>query len=404
MIGGAVTGPDRRPLRFGIMCTGLTFPAWQARCIQQLLAKNGIEPVLLIIDETPQPRSSMRQSINRLLTRKMFLWRFYERAVLNRTLRSSRPVDLTAELSSVPTFRCQVEQVGNYTQRFFHEDLRTIREYDLDFVLRFAFNIIRGEILSIARYGVWSFHHGDPDKYRGTPPGFWEIYKGDPLTGAMLQRLTDRLDAGIVLHRGYFKTIPFSYPQNVDGSFFGSADWPARVCAEIQNGKATYFSAVPCSTKAPIYHEPNDLQMLHFGWVLAKAWLRNQMRSLLRHQQWNVGVIDTPIEEVVGLDKGCYGQVAPRKVSWVNEIPGRFLADPFAIGGHRDFPDSMTLLVEEFDWSRRKGQISMIESKDGRIFSDPHLAIRAPYICLIPSCSSSMGRPTVSQSRMRRDT
>jgi len=43
-------------------------------------------------------------------------------------------------------------------------------------------------------FGVWSWHHGDEDKYRGGPPAFWEIVNADPVTGALLQRLTERLD------------------------------------------------------------------------------------------------------------------------------------------------------------------------------------------------------------------
>jgi len=86
--------------------------------------------------------------------------------------------------------------------RYFNaEDVATINKKDLDFILRFGFNIIRGEILNAARYGVWSFHHDDERKYRGSPPGFWELYYRDPVTGSILQRLTDRLDGGIVLKR-----------------------------------------------------------------------------------------------------------------------------------------------------------------------------------------------------------
>jgi len=38
--------------------------------------------------------------------------------------------------------------------RFSPTDLEVIREYNLDVVLRFGFNIIRGEILKVPRYGI----------------------------------------------------------------------------------------------------------------------------------------------------------------------------------------------------------------------------------------------------------
>ena len=44
----------------------------------------------------------------------------------------------------------------------------------------------------------------------------------------VLQRLTDRLDGGIVLAKGWFRTIDHSYVRNRDQAYFGSAGWPAR--------------------------------------------------------------------------------------------------------------------------------------------------------------------------------
>jgi hypothetical protein len=365
-----------RPLRFGIMCSGRTFPAWQAQCIEQLLAQKGIEPALLIIDDNPPSRPPVGQRAVRLLRGKTLLWRLYERAVLNRALRSTNPVDLSPTLAGLPVIRCRVERIGKYSQRFCRSDIVKIQDHKLDFILRFAFNIIRGEILTVPRYGIWSFHHGDPDKYRGTPPGFWEIYKGDPVTGVVLQRLTDRLDAGVILHRGYFKTIAYSYPQSLDAAFVGSTDWPSRVCRDIQNGKASYLDAVPCSSEAPIYRDPNSLQMLRFGWLSAKAWVQNQINSLVRFQQWNVGIIEAPVHEVLNLHKGRQSGVAPQTVHWLPEVPGRFLADPFALAQYEDRKDGLTILVEEYDWSQERGHISVIESRDGRTFGPPCPAIK----------------------------
>src|SRR5439155_18825247 len=134
---------------------------------------------------------------------KTLLWRIYQRAVLNRRSLATGAVDLSAELANVPIIRVRPLQSGRFVQRFSPEDVAEIRSHDLDFVMRFAFNILRGDVLECARYGVWSFHHGDPDNYRGVPPGFWEIYSRDPVTGTVLQRLTERLDSGIILHKGY---------------------------------------------------------------------------------------------------------------------------------------------------------------------------------------------------------
>jgi hypothetical protein len=43
-------------LRFGIMCSGLTLPAWQAACIRSLIASGLAAPALLIVEDDPPGR------------------------------------------------------------------------------------------------------------------------------------------------------------------------------------------------------------------------------------------------------------------------------------------------------------------------------------------------------------
>jgi len=73
-------------------------------------------------------------------------------------------------------------------------------------LLRFGFYILRGEILTAAKHGVWSYHHGDSDEYRGGPSGFWEMYERNPLSGVILQVLTDKVDVDRVIYRSYGAT------------------------------------------------------------------------------------------------------------------------------------------------------------------------------------------------------
>ena len=356
------------------MCRGPVFAAWEASCIRNLMALEGVEPALLIVDDRPQSRPSLKERLPSLFNPKTVLWRVYQRAALNRRSQSTQPVDLSNELVDVPVIRCQPNQSGKFVERFLAEDVAAIYEHDLDFVLRFAFNILKGDVLNSARHGIWSFHHGDPDVYRGTPPGFWEIYRRDPVTGTVLQRLTERLDAGIMLHKGYFKTDPTSYARSRDTIFLGAADWPARLCRQIQAGQGAALEAEACSTTAPIYRSPNSLQMLRFLWVSARAWIANQFQSLFRVQQWSVGIIDAPVEEVAGLAGSTIPESLVRTVRWLPEPKGRFLADPFAISNG----EGLTILAEDFDWSTNVGQIAAIEVSESGVFGQPQSAIQLP--------------------------
>jgi hypothetical protein len=363
-----------RPLRFGIMCRGHEFAAWEAQCIRNLMELEGVQPALLIVDGRPTQRRSRRERIAALFNPKTLLWRLYQRAVLNRQSVSTRPVDLSETFADVPLITVTPLQSGKFVERFIPEDVAEIRGHDLDFILRFAFNILRGDVLDAARYGIWSFHHGDPDKYRGVPPGFWEIYRGDPVTGTVLQRLTERLDSGIMLHKGYFRTGLASYPRSRDGLFFGAADFPARVCKDIRSGNAAALESEASRTAAPIYRTPNSLQMLRFLWVWARAKLANQVNSLFRFQQWSVGIIHAPIEQVAGLAGEETMRRLVRSARWLPEPRGRFLADPFAV----PIAGGLTILAEDYDWSVDRGHITAINIAPDGGSSEPAPAIRLP--------------------------
>ena len=371
-----------RPIRFGIMCNGHEFAAWEAACIRNLMAVESVGPALLIVDDRPpdEPRK-LRDRLPELFNPKTILWRLYQRLALNRRSQSTQRVDLSSELAGVPLLRCRPLQSGRFVQRFVPEDIAAIRQHDLDFIMRFAFNILRGDVLEAARFGVWSFHHGDPDRYRGTPPGFWEIYNGDPVTGTVLQRLTERLDAGVMLHKGYFKTNPASYSRSRDAILFGAADWPARLCRQLQAREDDSLRGSASSTSAPIYRAPNSLQMLRFLWTSGKAWVVDQLGALFRVQQWSVGIIDAPVEQVAGLTDPGSSERLVRSAQWLPEPKGRFLADPFAVA----HGTSLTIFAEDYDWQAEVGHVAALRIDDG-IIGSPTAIIRSsthlsyPYI------------------------
>lgn len=335
------------PIQFGIMCDGLSFEKWQAECIQELLQLDFVQPSLLIIDVNSQNegpiskvrRIGVRHLLRPLLTKVILPPRCY------------RKVDLSDELGHLNRITPEVELRGQYSQHFATEDLERIRSYDLDFILRFAFGIIRGDILDAARYGVWSFHHQNEREYRGATPCFWEILHGRTTSGAILQRLTERLDGGIVLRRGRFKTRSYSYYENLNEVHLGSAPWPVAVCHDIRHGHTEYINGPPSPTDAPIYPVPTILQTLHMLGLTLLNLIKKLGQELFRHERWSIGVVNQPIEEVLDSE-------SPHSVFWLPEVgAGRFLADPFAV----ENKGSPYVLCEDYRHATDQGIISGFE-------------------------------------------
>jgi len=351
---GLAQSSPLKSLRFGIMCKGTTFELWQAHCLRELMALPGVEPALLIVDAQAR-KPKVRKSLWQRITNKQLVWNAYQRACVRGKLRSEEPVDLSRELVGVPRISCTVETRGKFSQYFSAEDVATMRSHRLDFILRFGFNIIKGDVLEAARLGVWSYHHDDLNKYRGKPASFWSLYHQDPVTGVTLQRLTAGIDAGIVLGQTHFATVLKSYSRSRDHVFFGSTDMPARVCRDLLAGHGQYVSAEPSKTTAPMAFTPSNGKMVVFLWRMLKNKLSDAMRWLFSHRQWCVGVVDAPIAAF--LRPGFVPSVR-----WIRGIPGRrWIADPFGIR----HAGVTTILAEDLDQGEQTGRIVAIKWPDG---------------------------------------
>ncbi|MGA8038475.1 MAG: hypothetical protein WCA93_00040, partial [Acidimicrobiia bacterium] len=337
------------PLRIGIMCNGLRLPAWQAKAIQHLLDLTPeVEIALLIVPSGDGRRSGRLQAL--LRDPRHLLWNLYNKGYIERRSRASRGVDLSVTLGAVPTVSCATEPVGRYAERFAPEDLDTIRAAGLDLIIRFAFGIIKGEILEAARYGVWFFHHGDERAYRGQPPGFWEIVEGERTMGAILQRITERLDGGTVLHRGTFRVTAHSYKRTRDDAFFGSADFVTTAVKRLIGGDDSVVTGEPSHTDARVRRSPGNWTMTRFLTGQALRFLASQWRGLTRAAIWTVGFADSPIHAFLD------GSTPP--IHWAAEQgKGRYLADPFPD------PSGLTgvVLVEDYRHETHRGVISAVE-------------------------------------------
>lgn len=90
-------------------------------------------------------------------------------------------------------------------------DLKIIKNHKLDLLIRGGRHILRDGILEVCPYGVLGIHHGDNEKYRGLPSGFWEVYQREPFSGYIFQRLKNELDNGVVFFKGHVLTKRTSF-------------------------------------------------------------------------------------------------------------------------------------------------------------------------------------------------
>lgn len=242
----------------------------------------------------------------------------------------------------VITITPQVSASG-FVYRFSTEDLQALRACDFDVLLRFGSGILRGEILGLPRFGILSFHHGDNRFNRGGPPGYWEVLHQRDATGFIIQRLTEELDGGEVLSRGWIQTrSPFL--RNLEHLNHEALPALKRLLLALARDRQLPAAEPSLPYAWPLLRSPGVLDSLHYVAGQSLHWGRKLARRVAgRRYRWSVAVQPRPWREAVL----WRATVVPNR-------PGHFLADPFVV----THEGQTCLFVEDYDYATGKGLIA----------------------------------------------
>lgn len=335
-------------MNFGILCNGNYFQKWQLETIR-LLIENGHSCSLLIVNANPVHGQSFREKVTGYPYSKLLI-RIWFRFLMNPDAKTL--VDLTTAFPGLPEIKCLTSKKG-YAEYFNDSDIQSIKSNKLDFILRFGFGILKGEILDSAKYGVWSYHHDDDRKYRGVPTGFWEIWFNDPINAAILQRLTNQLDSGVILRKAYFATINHSWQANLDNLLNSTTEWPLQVCRDIEKGN-TGFLSVKNSPGTAIYKLPGNLLMLRFLVKIAANKIRFHYRDLFLTEKWNVGIIPASVESFLKQGENTIPEPKWLTISTKKSV---YHADSFGFATD----DQYHIICEEYDYKNAKGFLTSFQ-------------------------------------------
>ena len=329
--------------RIVLLLDSLEVPAWVYESVLQVTKVPNVRVVLAVINESPKASG----------TKSPFLYRLYRH--LDRKLFIKQPDAFSKKsLSSIPGWDVPVLPAKpiqkQYSDYFTRESLEQISEVKPDVILRFGFRIIRGEILNLAPLGVWSYHHGDPQVYRGGPPAFWEVIQKIPVSGVALLQLSEHLDQGPVLVQSWTQTDPLSVQRNANRLFWLSSPFIARALLKAQIDPTFLKSISPQKSATPLWKPPGNIAAV-VG--VAQLFGRNVLRKInefLKPAHWEIGRVK--FENWDQLGNSFYHsseKLAPTK-------GGVYWADPFPIS----YKGEEYVMVEEFDRKENKGTIACI--------------------------------------------
>lgn len=234
-----------------------------------------------------------------------------------------------------------------------------IADNRFDLILKFGMGLLRVPPATELGVPILSYHHGDPDHYRGRPAGFWEIWNGEPVLGQMVQIIGNQLDAGAIVAAGETMVYPWSYRRTLIEAYSHS---PLLINAAIRNAIAGRTIEKQCAGRN--YRLPTNWQVARFVMHMAAAWVRRLSYGAFVEKRWNVSqaeICDGGLSAIV--ENGSF----PKKECWNTLTVPRefaFYADPFF--SH----NPPGILVEALRRTSGLGEIILVKDGIHRRISD----------------------------------
>ncbi|WP_158057736.1 formyltransferase family protein [Halorussus halophilus] len=184
-------------LQVGLLVRGDDVPAWQARAVEQLLARTDAEVTHVVLNN-----ESNEQGVGHYFQRlrEKPLWAPVGAAHMLRgppEYLRARQLSSIEGLGQPELVECEAEPAEGFGSLVPEEGVEALAETDVG--VRFGFGFVKGDALTAPEHGVLSFHHGDLREYRGQPCGFWEFLHGESTAGVTLQRISETLDGGEIV-------------------------------------------------------------------------------------------------------------------------------------------------------------------------------------------------------------
>jgi hypothetical protein len=373
-----------RKLRIGLLVDTLDLLAWECVMLEKIMNSYYAEIVLIVHNNTAPEKhtidrcqgiKSLRKTPKSLFLSVVRSVTYSFRAKLETKVGGCVPYAFTV-INDVKQFRSIPRLDVTPTQKKFSTyidpvDIERIREFNVDVFIRLGFGILRGDILNVAKYGIWSFHHADNRINRGGPAGFWEVFYNLPVTGATLQILSENLDGGKVICRTFSATCRVSVKRNRNSLYWKALFQLPRKLEELYLlGADIFFEKVERNNEYPSIYSNRLFTMPRLSeeivLVCRMLWriYSNRVRNFFVASQW---ILLFEIRTDFSPSFFRFKKIIPPS--------DRFWADPHVLIKDQRY----YVFIEEFPYSENKGYISVMEMEEDGRHTMPRRVLEEPY-------------------------
>lgn len=362
---------EKNKLKIGILLDDINIPAWSYKMINDIAESDYADIGLVIIDDVRKNTNLKKQSHSSttfknkcsLIIRKT-LELIYKKTIERNTYLpdANKMVSSSLLLSEVPTKTLRTAD---------ENDINAIKEHKIDILVQIELGDYSENIIKAAKYGIWSIHHGDCQKNRGGPPGFWESMESWPETGSVLHIVSGDINNKKALCRSFSCTDTMSVSDNKSNYYWKSLSFMTRKIKELHHvGEKAFFERVEKLNSHLVFHSER-IREIPTNYTYAKLVcykiFEKIKRLLFNKFYFNQWILMFHMNDGFSSSLYKYKKIIPPK--------DRFWADPHIIYKNNKY----YIFIEECLYSNHKGYISLITMDENGEYSDPETILETPY-------------------------
>lgn len=393
-------------MKIGFLLDSFMIHAWSYEAIKKALEIKNLNPCVIIVKKHNNfpKHQNIKLKLKKLLRGDNFFetignalyYRYAEwdkAHYISKQIDAHQLIDIRNLINNVSIIEVSPRET-KFCDWIEGEDIDKISSYQPDILFRLGFRILKGSILEIPKHGVWSYHHGDPEKYKGGPSGFWETYYNEMVGGSVLQILNDRLDAGKMLAR-VISPVSNESPAITRNIIAWDSVELLKICIKklLINEDPVLNPETNICTAGTIYKTPTTWPTICMGLKFVYRKIINNSRIFNQH--WSIFLsnrcfkADFPSAIPILYDQNNFQKIKAPK--------GKFWADPFII----KWQDKDYLFFEEYCYNQKKGIIKVGEINGGKLknnvlalesdthLSNPFVFIENEHLYLLPEQSGA---------------
>ncbi len=367
---------DGKKITIGLLLDTDELPAWLYESIHKITALDYVDIAVLIYNDSEG--TQLHEAVgNQHQSGKRFNPFFCFLKMIDAFVCSKRKnkdafqkKNIRPELSQIPSINVRPRKVER-TESLLTDDVEQIKAYNLDILVKIGFGNLRGDILTAAKYGVWAHYAADPQRVRGGPVGFWEVMEQQPVTGAIMEILSETPGAGRVLCRSWSTTYPYSFRSNCNYYHWTSSDFLPLLLTRLHSlGEARFFQEVDKQNSNNGhyffhgYSDPGLLKSILLSIKYVYRLVRKKVHEKLYWDQWYLLYNLDPNSES---DLGKY-----KKIPLPDD---EFWADPHILKRGETY----YIFLEIFTQRKKKGHLSVMEMDSRGNLSQPVTILEKDY-------------------------